>query len=86
MQYSKIDIDRSVNSLRVSSNEFVKIKNSELIKMFEECIQNIKEIAYYWATTASDNKRVTNTTAEGCLLYTSPSPRDATLSRMPASA
>lgn len=65
MQYSKIDIDRSVNSLRVSSNEFVKIKNSELIKMFEECIQNIKEIAYYWATTASDNKRVTNTTAEG---------------------
>ena len=33
--------------------------------MFEECIQNIKEIAYYWATTASDNKRVTDTTAEG---------------------
>ena len=24
--------------------------------------------------------------AEGCLLYTSPSPRDATLSRMPSSA
>ena len=26
------------------------------------------------------------TTADGCLLYTSPSPRDATLSRMPSSA
>ena len=25
-------------------------------------------------------------TLEGCLLYTSPSPRDATLSRMPSSA
>ena len=25
-------------------------------------------------------------TVEGCLLYTSPSPRDATLSRMPSSA
>ena len=25
-------------------------------------------------------------TAKGCLLYTSPSPRDATLSRMPSSA
>ena len=25
-------------------------------------------------------------TKEGCLLYTSPSPRDATLSRMPSSA
>ena len=28
----------------------------------------------------------TTTSAEGCLLYTSPSPRDATLSRMPSSA
>ena len=28
----------------------------------------------------------TTTTANGCLLYTSPSPRDATLSRMPSSA
>ena len=28
----------------------------------------------------------TATTLAGCLLYTSPSPRDATLSRMPASA
>ena len=27
-----------------------------------------------------------NTAAESCLLYTSPSPRDATLSRMPSSA
>ena len=28
----------------------------------------------------------TNVSFEGCLLYTSPSPRDATLSRMPSSA
>ena len=28
----------------------------------------------------------TNTPISGCLLYTSPSPRDATLSRMPSSA
>ena len=28
----------------------------------------------------------TNNQADGCLLYTSPSPRDATLSRMPSSA
>ena len=27
-----------------------------------------------------------NTVLNGCLLYTSPSPRDATLSRMPSSA
>ena len=42
MQYSKIDIDRSVNSLRVSSNEFVKIKNSELIKMVAK-VQNLTQ-------------------------------------------
>ena len=29
---------------------------------------------------------VANTLLKGCLLYTSPSPRDATLSRMPSSA
>ena len=31
-------------------------------------------------------KQLTQTQAELCLLYTSPSPRDATLSRMPSSA
>ena len=32
------------------------------------------------------HKTVTAAAAMGCLLYTSPSPRDATLSRMPSSA
>ena len=36
---------------------------------------------------ASFNSEVTlNTDGQPCLLYTSPSPRDATLSRMPSSA
>ena len=30
--------------------------------------------------------KLLNTLADNCLLYTSPSPRDATLSRMPSSA
>ena len=35
----------------------------------------------------SENKYVTLTlSAKGCLLYTSPSPRDRSLSRMPSSA
>ena len=38
---------------------------------------------YGWAITA-DNIVLTN--GSHCLLYTSPSPRDATLSRMPSSA
>ena len=36
----------------------------------------------YWNSTQSD----LNSKYEACLLYTSPSPRDATLSRMPSSA
>ena len=33
-----------------------------------------------------EEESVLNTVMMGCLLYTSPSPRDATLSRMPSSA
>ena len=65
MVLTKIEIDRSINSLRVSSKEFSQIENIQLISMFEKCIQNIKGIAYYWATIASENKGVTNTIAEG---------------------
>ena len=36
--------------------------------------------------SASDNKKNTLRYIYNCLLYTSPSPRDATLSRMPSSA
>ena len=35
---------------------------------------------------ASKGKNKIGSTLKGCLLYTSPSPRDATLSRMPSSA
>ena len=65
MVLTKLEIDRSINSLRVNSKEFAEIDNVKLITMFEECIQNIKSIAYYWATIAAEKKGVTNTIAEG---------------------
>ena len=65
MSLTKIDIDRKINSLRINSKQFASIQNSELISMFEECIQNIKSVAYYWANVGSDNKGVTDTPAEG---------------------
>ena len=43
----------------------------------------IKIINWLRETSASN---ITLTDLQGCLLYTSPSPRDATLSRMPSSA
>ena len=42
--------------------------------------------AYLWSSGNTKEKILEHTSTIGCLLYTSPSPRDATLSRMPSSA
>ena len=39
-----------------------------------------------WLTTIQKTGKLDNRQVKPCLLYTSPSPRDATLSRMPSSA
>ena len=46
----------------------------------EEELEETKEVSY---TNTLEQNLGSN---QGCLLYTSPSPRDATLSRMPSSA
>ena len=43
-------------------------------------------IAYDLASLIDDVRFKTDVKTKNCLLYTSPSPRDATLSRMPSSA
>ena len=64
---------------------------------FVECVQGISEASKYLNfPVVSGNVSFYNETKDkgikptpsigGCLLYTSPSPRDATLSRMPSSA
>ena len=45
-----------------------------------------KAIGQYYKVTSVDSVVVNVTQFPTCLLYTSPSPRDATLSRMPSSA
>lgn len=65
MTLTKIDIDRNINSLRVNSKEYSKIENSKLISLLEESINNIKEVAYYWATISAEKKGVTGTVGEG---------------------
>ena len=40
----------------------------------------------FFAGYETDPEEILEKTFEDCLLYTSPSPRDATLSRMPSSA
>ena len=47
---------------------------------------NAKENGTELSTRIAFNKRGLKPPTNSCLLYTSPSPRDATLSRMPSSA
>ena len=57
----------------------------EEINNFEEMIEEIENEALYFGEY-DDLNAVITINAGACLLYTSPSPRDATLSRMPSSA
>ena len=52
------------------------------------CVPPVSPLNYFFPTvTRHANGTVANVTNDGnCLFYTSPSPRDATLSRMPSSA
>ena len=67
-------------------NEFL-VKNYPLINATLEH-QTFNEFSHLYKWTGSDDALapIILTSHTDCLLYTSPSPRDATLSRMPSSA
>ena len=60
----------------------------ELSKVPLQRIDYDAKIIVAWSKAIEGNKDILNWLDENgyCLLYTSPSPRDATLSRMPSSA
>ena len=66
-------------------------RNSNKISNEMEKVAILARMAYLAKMAEMANKRqivnkVPNEMAKGCLLYTSPSPRDGLLSRMPSSA
>ena len=65
-----------INALEITENVYVAT-DSVLVK------NNLKEITNNVVITKTEHISGTDRV---CLLYTSPSPRDATLSRMPSSA
>ena len=65
MTVSTLDVDRNISTLRLNSQEFSDISNKELSNMFEKSIENIKSIAYFWATIGADNKGIKDLPAEG---------------------
>ena len=71
-------------------NEFVAHQNAISTIIFSQDSKKILTsgfdgIAKLWDTKGNYKKTLSGNT-NSCLLYTSPSPRDATLSRMPSSA
>ena len=58
----------------------------DLSAQFSESKRTAKELDQQLSAATLENKELHCQLETACLLYTSPSPRDATLSRMPSSA
>ena len=66
-------------NVKSSETDFVKYKNQKKELKFKKKEDEIPGRSLFDQEDVTDDYQV-------CLLYTSPSPRDATLSRMPSSA
>ena len=81
-------VNRAVNSLRRNK----RIEQINFAAIAKELDTTIDEISSFYTTTEDIFLEAQKKDWESlhrywdCLLYTSPSPRDATLSRMPSSA
>ena len=64
--------------------EFNKTPAMKLVEITDQTIEMLRSGDFDWGRLNFPNPDMVGHT--GCLLYTSPSPRDATLSRMPSSA
>ena len=65
MVVTTLEVDRNISKLRLHSKAFSEVTNKELATMFEQSLQNLKSIAYFWATIGADNKGVKESIAEG---------------------
>ena len=65
MNPSQLELDRNITTLRINSSELAKISNEELILLLKKTIENIKGIAYYWATLSAEKKGILQKHKEG---------------------
>ena len=84
------DWNKAISYTFIGADEAKKIYGKDARYGLAEFNSNTEVIAEFKACTTDDDGTDLNglplVLYEGCLLYTSPSPRDATLSRMPSSA
>ena len=71
----------------MKQQEVIKLSNDELKEQLVENKKKYNELKMAHAVSPLENPiQIKAIRKSICLLYTSPSPRDATLSRMPSSA
>ena len=76
----------SINKDRIQSDEDIKVNQIDFIRSNANSIKAVAMIRSYRQRGHLIAKLDPLELLKACLLYTSPSPRDATLSRMPSSA
>ena len=62
------------------------MSNAQDIPVWEKYTLTIEEASKYFRIGENKLRRLAEENKDACLLYTSPSPRDGPLSRMPSSA
>ena len=94
MEFSKVTAPR-LSALVVAHNEEAQLADcleslrfaDEVVVVLDKCTDGSKPIAERYADRLIEGSwDLQGTRLEVCLLYTSPSPRDRSLSRMPSSA
>ena len=56
MYPSQIELDRNITTLRINSSELATISNVEMVTLLNQTIENIKGVAYFWATLSAEKK------------------------------
>ena len=84
---------RIIDALQMNEDQYLKpISNDELDKLKSLLVKFLSDFSAWWFNAlriknwGSKQNLFKELDSYSCLLYTSPSPRDATLSRMPSSA
>ena len=83
---SIVDIINSTIPLKKKGNNYFGLSPFKKEKTPSFSVNEEKKIFHCFSTGEHGNVIDFLIKVKGCLLYTSPSPRDATLSRMPSSA
>ena len=65
MNPSQLELDRKITTLRIKSSELAVMSNDELITLLKQTIENIKGVAYYWATLSAEKKGILQKHKEG---------------------